>query len=135
VNGAVNLEVDRYCFACGIENPIGLKLVFETNHDGVVAYFIPTKEYQGYVNMLHGGIISTLLDEAMAQAVITKGRQAVTARMEVQFKKPIVIGELICLRGHVNREKGRLIETSSEIEQNGQITATATANFLIVRSR
>jgi uncharacterized protein (TIGR00369 family) len=127
------LEDDHYCFACGIENPIGLKIVFETTQDGVVANFIPTKEYQGYVGMLHGGIISTLLDEAMAQAVIAKGNQAVTARMEVQFKKPIVIGEIICLKGRVTQEKGRIIETYGEIEQNGQITAVATASFLIVR--
>jgi acyl-coenzyme A thioesterase PaaI-like protein len=133
VNGGMNMEVDRYCFACGIENPIGLKLVFETNQEGVIAHFIPTKEYQGYVDMLHGGIISTLLDEAMAHAVIAKGHQAVTARMEVQFKKPIMIGEILCLKGRINQEKGRLIETYGEIEQNGQITAAAKADFLIVK--
>lgn len=127
------MEDDHYCFACGIENPIGLKIVFETTQDGVVANFIPTKEYQGYVGILHGGIISTLLDEAMAQAVIIRGNQAVTARMEVQFKKPIVIGEIICLKGRVTQEKGRIIETYGEIEQNGQITAVATASFFIVR--
>jgi hypothetical protein len=45
----MNLEVDHYCFACGINNPIGLKLVFKATQEGVIAYFTPTKEYQGFV--------------------------------------------------------------------------------------
>jgi acyl-coenzyme A thioesterase PaaI-like protein len=86
------------------------------------------------INILHGGIISTLLDEAMAHAAIVKGYQVVTARMEVKFKKPTVVDKIICLKSHVVQEKGRLIKTYGEIEQNGLITAVASADFLIVNS-
>ena len=128
----MGLEVDNYCFACGSANPIGLHLHFETTQEGVKAHFTPTKEYQGYINAVHGGIITTLLDEAMAHAVIQQGHLAVTARLEVKFKKPVIMDEIICLRGYILSKKGKIIETGSEIEQNGEIRATATAYFMIV---
>jgi len=126
------MEIDQYCFACGKENPIGLKLLFENTAEGVTAYFMPAKEYQGFVNVLHGGIITTLLDEAMAHAIMVKGHQAVTARLEVKFRKPVVMAEMIHLQGQVLLEKSKLIKACSEIKQNGEIKATATADFFIV---
>jgi uncharacterized protein (TIGR00369 family) len=128
------VEVDHYCFACGSENPVGLRLIFESTAPGVIAYFTPTKEYQGFVNILHGGIISTLLDEAMAHAVLAKGHQGVTARMEVKFKRPVVMGEQLCVKGEIVLAKGKLIRTHGAIVQNGQIAATAEADFLIVKT-
>jgi hypothetical protein len=57
------------CFACGIENPIGLKLAFYTDQEGhCVARFRPNPEHQGYPGHLHGGLISTLLAEAIGRA-------------------------------------------------------------------
>jgi len=54
----------RMCFVCGINNPIGLKLKFYTDDEGrCIARFQPKPEHQGYPGQLHGGIISTLLDE------------------------------------------------------------------------
>jgi acyl-coenzyme A thioesterase PaaI-like protein len=126
------MEIDQYCFACGRDNPIGLKLRFEYTDEGVVAQFIPAKEYQGFVNILHGGIITTLLDEAMAHAVIAKGRQGVTARLEVKFKKPVVMDEMIVIKGQILWEKGRIIKASAEIHQSEEIKATATADFFIM---
>jgi acyl-coenzyme A thioesterase PaaI-like protein len=128
------MEIDNYCFACGCENPIGLRLRFEPIQEGVRAYYTPTREFQGYSNMLHGGIITTLMDEAMAHAVIAKGYLAVTARLEVKFKKPVAMAAPLCLRGRVLLEKGKLIQAYGEIEQNGEIKATATADFLIVNT-
>jgi acyl-coenzyme A thioesterase PaaI-like protein len=54
----------RMCFVCGIENPIGLHLAFYTDDERrCIAHFWPRAEHQGYPGHLHGGIISTLLDE------------------------------------------------------------------------
>ena len=58
----MNLAIDQYCFACGRDNPIGLKLCFESLAEGVRADLIPIREYQGFADLLHGGIISTLLE-------------------------------------------------------------------------
>lgn len=125
------MEIDQYCFACGKENPIGLQLKFEYTPEGVLANFMPVREFQGFVNILHGGIITTLMDEAMAHAIIAKGYQGVTARMEVKFQKPVIMNELVVVRGKILWEKRKLIKASSEIEQNGEIKAQATADFFV----
>jgi acyl-coenzyme A thioesterase PaaI-like protein len=131
----MELEIDKYCFACGVENPIGLKLVFHQDTEGVTTSFIPAREHQGYVNILHGGIISTLLDEAMGHAVIAKGYHAVTVRMELTFRKPTLINTQIELKGKVLEKKGRMIKTVAEISQEGNLTAEAAADFLIVKNQ
>ena len=128
----LDLEIDNYCFACGTENPIGLKLKFEHTSGGVVANFTPGKGYQGFINLVHGGIISVLLDEAMAYAVLSRKLKAVTVKMTVTFKKPTRIGEQLTINGRIIEKKGKLIRTTANISQNGMITAEATADFLIV---
>ncbi|MGE5605935.1 MAG: PaaI family thioesterase [Bacteroidota bacterium] len=128
----LNLKVDQYCFACGTENPIGLKLKFEPTGDGVEAKFTPGKEHQGFVNLVHGGILSALMDEAMAHAVLSLRLKAVTARMGVSFKKPTRTGEPLAVKGRIIEKRGRIIKTAADISQNGTITAEATADFLLV---
>ncbi len=125
------MEIDRYCFACGKENPIGLKLNFEYTPEGVLANFMPVREFQGFVNILHGGVITTLMDEAMAHALIAKGYQGVTARLEVKFQKPVTMNEMVVIRGKILWEKRKLIKACSEIKQNGEIKAQATADFFV----
>ena len=66
----MNLEDDHYCFVCGEENPSGLHLKFSANKGKIQTEFIPRKIHQGYKNIVHGGIISTLLDEAMVKAAL-----------------------------------------------------------------
>ena len=128
----LNLDVDNYCFVCGTENPVGLKLKFESSGGGVVANFTPTKEHQGFVNLVHGGILSALMDEAMAHAVISRNLKAVTGKMEVTYKKPTRIGEPLTVQGRIVEKRGRIIKTASSILQNGIVTAEATAHFLLV---
>ena len=64
---------DHGCFGCGDDNPIGLHLRFAADGDGVKASFVPGPEHQGFGDVVHGGIISTVLDEAMAWATATPG--------------------------------------------------------------
>ena len=52
-----------WCFACGKANPIGLKLEFERTEEECSTAFIPKREHQSYDGRMHGGLISTLLDE------------------------------------------------------------------------
>jgi uncharacterized protein (TIGR00369 family) len=128
----MDLEVNQYCFACGADNPIGLKLRFTQEQDGVKAVFIPRKEYQGYANLLHGGIISALMDEAMAQAIIAAGYKAVTIRMDLSFANPTIMDVELVVTGSLVSKKGRLIKTSAQIVQNNRVTAKANADFLTV---
>jgi uncharacterized protein (TIGR00369 family) len=129
----VNTTIDHGCFSCGIENDIGLKLAFYRTDDGVTATFTPRTEHEGYTRMTHGGIVSTVLDEAMSWAVIDSGRLAVTARMSVDFRRPVPSGEALTINARVTRDRGRAVETSGEIRsQNGEVLASSTGLFVRV---
>lgn len=129
----VNTASDHGCFGCGDRNPIGLHLKFFRDGDAVVAKFTPQPIHEGYIHMIHGGIVATLLDEAMSWAVIDRGYLAVTARMEVRFRHPVPVGETLAVLGRVEGERRRAVEASGELrDRNGDVLATATGLFLRV---
>src|SRR4030067_3003604 len=107
----MKLADDGYCFACGPKNPIGLKLKFSFNGKTIKTKFIPKKEHQGYLNIVHGGIISTLLDEAMVKLALAMDIQAVTAQMEIRLRKPLNVGEKIIVEAKVLYNTKKLLET------------------------
>lgn len=128
----MNLNDDHFCFACGDKNPEGLQLKFTYPQPGTCrAEFVPEHKYQGWKGILHGGIISTLLDEALAHAVGGAeggggASEAVTAELTVRFKKPVRIGSRIILTGRVEKDNGKMVEASSEItDETGMVLAGA----------
>jgi uncharacterized protein (TIGR00369 family) len=127
---------DHGCFGCGDENPIGLHLRFAADEDGVKASFIPSHDHQGFGGIVHGGIISTILDEAMAWATAHAGFWAMTGDIRVRFRRPLNIGELTAVSARVSGARGRLVTTVGELvlESDGSPVATATATFVKVDS-
>jgi len=102
----------RFCFACSQENPIGLKL--KPVHDGekVTAEFTAGKFHQGWDNVVHGGILYTLLDEVTAYAMLCHGIElGVTAKSEIRFKQVAPINEPIQASAWVTKLTKRLVET------------------------
>lgn len=129
----VNTTTDHGCFGCGEQNSIGLKLAFYRHGDGVRATFVPEREHEGYTNVTHGGIISTVLDEAMSWAVIASGRLAMTTRMEIQFRRPVTVGQKVEVVAEVSRDRGRIVEARAEIRaEDGTVLAGATGSFIRV---
>ena len=125
-------EQNTWCFACGTNNPIGLKLTFEEQDDTYISHFTAQPQHQGYDGIVHGGIVSTLLDEIMARYLYAKGLTAVTARLEVRYSKPTPVGVPLLLKGKIVRQKGRLYETEATLElPDGTITASGTAKVFI----
>ena len=120
----VALNDDHFCFVCGRDNPGGLQLKFEYPAPGTCrATFTPPRKFQGWQGILHGGIVSTLLDEALAHAVGGPvrgggGSGAVTAEITVRFKKPVKIGQQVILEGKVVSDKGRVVECVSSIKDS-----------------
>lgn len=84
---------DQYkCFACSPSNPIGLKLTFEEDEEYVWAKWLPDINFQGYNNVVHGGIIATLLDEIGAWYVAVKiGTAGVTQNLNIDYLKPLYL--------------------------------------------
>jgi uncharacterized protein (TIGR00369 family) len=129
----LELQNDGMCFACGPRNPIGLKLQFNFEDGRYVARFTPRQEHQGYDSMMHGGLISTLLDEAMAKLVYEKGNMAVTGELHVRFKKPACVGEELAVYGWITSDARRVIDCAAEIRNaKGEIVAEATGRMVRV---
>ena len=123
---------DHFCFACGAKNPDGLQLKFTYPQQGTCrAEFVPEQKFQGWQGILHGGIISTLLDEALAHAVGGAeggggASETVTAELTVRFKKPVRIGSRIILTGKMEKDNGKMVEASSELtDETGMVLASA----------
>ena len=122
----------RMCFVCGLENPIGLRLVFEEDEERVWTEFTPRQEHQGWPGVLHGGLVCTLLDEVMARVFFfDEERWMVTAKMEVRIKNTPPVGQRYIASARVTANRKRLVEAESEIAlEDG--TAIAVVLFVLV---
>ena len=130
---AMELE-HRYCFACGAENPDGLALEFVSSKDEEIsAVFTPKRIHQGYDGMLHGGIVCTLLDAAMTRLLMDIGIAAVTANLNVRFKKPIPIAEALVIRARIEKRRARFFQLSADLSVNGSVAAMGTGRFLKIK--
>jgi uncharacterized protein (TIGR00369 family) len=130
----LELEGDDYCFGCGADNPIGLRLRFTVDADRRVAeaLFTPRDEHQGYAGITHGGLIATLLDEAMLKLCWELGIPAVTARLETEIKKPAPVGEELLVRGRLVEDRGRVIKAEAEIlDAAGEVVATGRSTAIV----
>ncbi len=125
---------DQMCFACGVENPFGLKLTFRQEGETYVTTFIASREYQGYQGLLHGGIMATLLDEVMARYVWQLlDAPAATARLEVRYRRPAPMGCPIEVRGWITRRHGRRAFATAAEARLADGTLLAEATGLVVR--
>lgn len=107
----------RMCFVCGIDNPIGLQLRFYTDDEGrCVACFQPKPEHQGYPGHLHGGIISTLLDETMGRIMMPENVFAFTGRLEIRFRRPVPLDQELIVIGELVRSRARAYEARGQIQ-------------------
>lgn len=125
---------NSWCFACGKDNPIGLKLEMNIANNKSTAYFTPNKEHESYGDRMHGGLVSTMLDEVMGNFVFrAEGRPAYTASIEIRFRNAVRIGETIKIEGWITKHRGRLFLTEGRItKEDGTLAAEATAKMMLM---
>lgn len=125
---------DSYCFACGEKNPIGLHLTFDFDGEKITAKKILPREFEGYEGAVHGGIISTMLDETMCKFIGAKyNERALTARLEVRYKFPTPIEREVKITAWQENQRKNIITMCAMVETlDGTITAEATAKFAVV---
>ncbi len=124
----------RYCFLCGLENPVGLKLAFYEDKDNrVVASYVPIEEHQGYPGVMHGGITCALLDETIGRTLVRHDLWAMTAELNVRFLQPIPLGQPLRVIGEIVRLRSRTLEGKGEIRlADDSVAATAEAKYIIL---
>ncbi len=121
------------CFVCGENNPGGLRLHFEIDKEKqtLKTTFVANPIYQGYDGIVHGGIVSTLLDEAMAKLAYELGYNAVTASLEVRFKKPVPLLEQLHVYGEIIEAKGRIVKAKARVtKEDGTLLASGTSTLM-----
>lgn len=121
----------RYCFVCGVENPFGLNLQFyETGPGEVTVEHTVSEEYQGYPGVVHGGIVTSMLDEVLGRVHMGNDmedpRFLYTARMTIHFRKPVPVGQPLRIVGRAEKNRRRAATSSATIYgPDGDVLAEA----------
>jgi uncharacterized protein (TIGR00369 family) len=126
------LPYSNWCYVCGKDNPLGFKVVFSTENGRVRLRHVPELHRQGYLGVVHGGVISTLLDEAMGWApTLAIKRMFVTAELTVRYLKPFPVEQTMVVEAWPERVSRRMATVLGEVrDEHGDLYATARGKFL-----
>ena len=109
----------RMCLVCGLKNPFGLHTsFFELDNGELFGIFKPRDEHQSYPGRLHGGIISTILDETIGRAIMIQSEGdvwGVTVDLQIRFKKPVPLDEELRVTGRITKNSSRFFEGTGEL--------------------
>lgn len=123
------------CFACSPDNARGLRLEFQQSEDGAMAAeWVPEADLEGYRGIVHGGLVSTVLDEAMAKVAAANGFESLTAELRVRFRRQVRSGAPVQVRGWIESRNRRLLKAEASLTgQGGEELAHAWAMFLVAK--
>ncbi len=127
---------DNFCFVCGKDNPKGMHLSFQKLEDRVYAKFSLSHYYQGYENVIHGGIIALILDEAMAY-LQTYEERFLTGKLTVKYHAPLLAGEEVEVFAEVKEDRKRFKVTRAEMVRvsDGKKIAEAEALMFVLKEK
>ena len=120
------------CFGCCPDNPLGVHMEFYEDGDDVVSFWKPKTHYQGWINTMHGGILSTLIDELAGWVVFRKMQTSgVTTRLEVKYLKPVMTtDQQLTIRGHITGQRRNLVTIAVSIMNSaGDVCTEGTATY------
>ncbi len=131
INPFVHLD-GYHCFGCAPNNPFGVKMEFYEDGDDIVSHWQPSAHYQGWLNTLHGGIQSVLLDEICGWVVMRKLQTGgVTSKMETRFLHPVSTNDtLLTLRAHVKEQRRNIVLVEATLTNSaGTVCSTALCTY------
>ncbi|MCK4622318.1 MAG: PaaI family thioesterase [Desulfuromonadales bacterium] len=129
----LNIAEDSACFVCGQDNPIGLQANFTTDPEACSSHATVqlSVDYQGWQDVVHGGIIAALLDEACIYACRCKAERCVTAELQLRYRKPVPVGVLIEISGVLTESHRKVWQASAQLKIAGSLYAEAQAKVFI----
>jgi uncharacterized protein (TIGR00369 family) len=121
------------CFACGVENHLGLHLEFVDFADGwISAEFTPRSDYRGAPGSLHGGIAATALDEILVWAgIAAEGVVTVTGTLDLKFRRPLGFAGPIVARGRVLDRSGRRLSMEGHLLAGDRVAVEGRGIYLV----
>ena len=127
-------NLDKDCFGCGSENHSGLRMTFETDGQQIRTKLIVSPQFRGWSKLIHGGVISTILDETMSwAAIILTKRFILTKHMTVQFLRPVYVGSSLCGVGSIKEKAGerKAIVKGELFDDQGRLCASSEGEFVL----
>jgi acyl-coenzyme A thioesterase PaaI-like protein len=124
-----------HCLGCGPENPASVGLRMEHDGERVRGSVTLDDRHQGAPGYAHGGAVTTILDDALGMLLFVLRRPAVTARIEVDFRRPAYLGHPFDVEAWVDRIDGRKLWMLAELREEGELIAAARSLFLEVDAR
>lgn len=121
------------CLVCGRENPHGLHLSLHVDAAGVVSTdFTPAPTQIGFQGVTHGGVLATVLDEAMVWAATWAGKRfCLCGEMAVRFRRPALVGQPLRVEARVELSRSRIVRTTGTVlDATGQVVAEATGTYV-----
>ncbi|HEU5370249.1 MAG TPA: PaaI family thioesterase [Ktedonobacterales bacterium] len=97
------------CFVCGAQNATGLQVEFRREGEQVVADFLPEEAFQGFPGVVHGGILASLLDEALSRTALLHGEWVMTGRLEIRYRQPAVVGQMLRVTAEIEQRRARMV--------------------------
>ena len=126
---------DTICFGCGQQNEHGLKLKLKFDDDTKTAYgeYVANDLYEGSPNLIHPGILATILDETMITVNKYIESMALTSELTIRYLQPAYINENLYIRGWYVKKSKKIIENRAEIENEmGKVVARAKGKYIEV---
>ncbi|HEX8342764.1 MAG TPA: PaaI family thioesterase [Tepidisphaeraceae bacterium] len=120
------------CLVCGRDNPIGFRVEHSVDASGVVrGTFAPAATHIGFHGVIHGGILATLLDEAMVWAATWSGlRFCLAAELNVRYRTAAAVGRPLAIAATVAVSRGRLITTTGTLHDGDTLVAEGTGKYI-----
>ncbi len=125
----------NHCFGCGHDNPQGMRLKFSLDEDSrkAICHFKLSRKYTGPPGHAHGGIIATILDEAMGKVNKFRNVLALTASMEIKYLKPVPLNQPLTVTSAEQSVDGRRHINMAEISNaKGEVLARSTGTFIAI---
>lgn len=131
----MQVDDDAHCFVCGNLNEHGLQAKFDVDveQQSSQCRIVLPGGFQGWKDVVHGGILATLLDEACIYACRSVTPNSVTAELTVRYKKPVTVGDELVVSARIVEQKKRIFQLAASIEVAGVVHAEAEARVFKVK--